>query len=100
MIGEFFKKNFPGAWKFFSDFFEAMNSKKSGHSLRKWLAVGFWWIMAVLSFEFTTSDNLVVVLGIHAGMITSLVITYSVSNHADNKLNHPTTPPADEVQAS
>jgi hypothetical protein len=33
-------------------------------------------------------------------MITSLVITYSVSNHADNKLNHSTTPPADEVQAS
>jgi hypothetical protein len=91
MISDFLKKNFPGTWNFFLDFFEAMNNKKSGHSLRKWLAVGFFWIMADLSIQYTTSDNLAVVLGIHAGMITSLIITYSVANHAEKKLNSNTS---------
>jgi hypothetical protein len=93
------KKTFPGLWGFLSDFFEAMNNKKSGHSLRKWLAVGFWWIMAILSFEFTTSENLVVVLGIHGGMLTSLIITYSVTGHATDKLNKSPNTPTDETTA-
>lgn len=92
MISDFLKKHFPGTWKFLADFFEAMNNKKSGHSLRKWLAVGFFWLMADLSLQYTTSENLTIVLGIHAGMITSLVITYSVANHAEQKLNSNATP--------
>lgn len=90
MIGDFLKKHFSGTWKFFGDFFEAMNNKKSGHSLRKWLAVGFFWLMATVCLRYTTSENLDVVLTILAGMITSLVITYSVGNYAHQKLKSTT----------
>lgn len=82
-----FKTKLPGTFKFLTDFFDAMNNKKSGHSLRKWLAVGFYWIMATLSFRYTDVTNLVPVLGIHAGLITALVITYTTGNIQERKLN-------------
>lgn len=87
MIGTFFKKNFPGTWKFITDFLDALNSQKKGHSLRKWLAVGFFWLTAVVTIEYTDKDNVEGVLVILTSMITALIITYSVSNHANEKLN-------------
>lgn len=81
------KENIPGTWSFFHDMARAMDNRKGGHSLRKWLAVGFYWLMWLLSVRFTTEDNLVVVLGIHAGMITTLIITYSAANVAEKKLD-------------
>ena len=79
------KKNY----KFLFDFLGAMNNKDSGHSLRKWLAVGFYWIMWLLSLEYTTPENLVPVLAIHAGMITALIITYTAGNIQEKKLSLP-----------
>lgn len=81
------KVKLPGTFKFLTDFFDAMNNKKSGHSLRKWLAVGFYWIMATLSFRYTDATNLVPVLGIHAGLITALVITYTTGNIQERKID-------------
>lgn len=102
---DFMKKSFPGTWKFIADFFEALNGNRKGHSLRKWLAVGFFWLCAVVTIRYTTSENLEGVLVILTSMITALIITYSVSNHADNKLqagknpSDNTTAPTDETQA-
>ncbi len=91
------KKYTPGTFKFFADFFEAMTAKKSGHSLRKWLAVGFYWIMFILSIKYTTSENLTAVLAIHAGMITALVITYTAGNIQERKIDNINPPiPTDE----
>lgn len=85
----YIKKTFPGTWKFLADFFEALTNKKSGHSLRKWLAVGFFWLTADVTIRYTNESNLAMVLGILTGMITALVITYTVGNHQDQKLNKP-----------
>ena len=87
------KKLIPGTFKFFTDFFDAMNNKKSGHSLRKWLAVGFYWIMLTLSLRYTDQTNLVPVLGIHAGMITALVITYTAGNIQQSKVENESVEP-------
>lgn len=82
------EKYAPGTYKFFSDFFEAMTNKKSGHSLRKWLAVGYYWIMFKLSMQYTSAENLSAVLTIHAGMVTALVITYTAGNIQEKKLDN------------
>lgn len=82
------KKYVPGTFKFLTEFFEAMNNRKGGHSLRKWLAVGFYWLMWLLSLEFTTPENLVAVLTIHAGMITALIITYTAGNIQQQKIDN------------
>lgn len=92
---DFLNKFFPGTFNFISNFFEALSNNKSGHSLRKWLAVGFWWIMFILSMKYTTTENLIPVLTIHSGMITALIITYTAGNiqekKIDNLLKKPTT---------
>jgi hypothetical protein len=87
-IADYLKKSFPGVYKFLADFFEAMNNKQTGHSLRKWLAVGFYWIMCKISLEYTTSANVVMVLGVHGGMVTALIITYTVGNNAQQKIEN------------
>lgn len=81
------EKYTPGTFKFFSDFFEAMTNKKSGHSLRKWLAVGYYWITWILSIRYTTPENLSAVLTINAGMVTALVITYTAGNIQEKKID-------------
>lgn len=86
------RQYFPKTFDFFSDFFEAMNNKPTGHSLRKWLAVGFYWIMFKISLDFTTAENIVLVLGVHGGMVTTLIITYTVGNNADQKLKQKQQP--------
>jgi hypothetical protein len=91
-----FKLKLPGTFKFITDFFDAMNNKKSGHSLRKWLAVGFYWIMLTLSLRYTDQANLVPVLGIHGGLITALVITYTAGNIQEKKIDSSSEPAADE----
>lgn len=80
------KENMPGTWSFFLDMSRAMDNRPGGHSLRKWLAVGFYWLMWLLSIRFTTPENLTTVLGIHAGMITALIVTYSAANVAEKKI--------------
>lgn len=86
------EKYAPGTYKFFCDFFEALTNKKSGHSLRKWLAVGYFWVMAELSVRYTTPENLSAVLTINAGMVTALVITYTAGNIQEKKIDAANNP--------
>lgn len=96
-VSAWLSRNFPGTYEFIKNFFEALNNKPGGHSLRKWMAIGFFWLTCTLSIRYTDSNNLVTVIGILCGMITSLIITYSVSNYHEKKLtNTPNIPPTDE----
>lgn len=73
--------------KFAIDFLDAMSNKEGGQSLRKWLSVGSFWVMAFISVKFTTEKELVLVLGVWAGLITALVITYTTGNVKEKKIN-------------
>lgn len=78
---EFIKTYLPNIYNFFKNFFDAMNNKKEGHSLRKWLAVGFFWLIAVIVYRYTDQNNAVEMVLVLSGMITSLIITYTVGNN-------------------
>lgn len=80
-----FPKTFKKAIIFIEDFLKALDNKPDGHSMRKWLAVGFFWLTAVVTLKYTDSNNVTVVLGILTGMITALVITYTVGNSKSKK---------------
>lgn len=77
-ISKWFKENMPDTYTFFKSFFLALNNRSEGHSLKKWLAVGFFWLCAVCVFRFTDKDNVEGVLVILTSMITALVITNTV----------------------
>jgi hypothetical protein len=81
------RKYAPTLYEFLKGFFSATDNKPGGQSLRKWLAIGFFWLTCTLCIEYTTSENLVTVVGILTAMITSLVVTYSVSNYQEKKLD-------------
>lgn len=75
-----FPRTFKKTISFIQDFLRALDNRPGGHSMRKWLAVGFFWLTAVVTLRYTDSNNVTVVLGILTGMITALVITYTVGN--------------------
>lgn len=83
-----FKKYFPDTYEFIRNFFKALNNKNEGHSLRKWLAVGFFWLTAVVVLRFTDASNLVAVISVLSGMITTLIVTYSVSNYKEKQIKN------------
>lgn len=84
-IGAWVKKNMPDTYAFFKNFFLALNNKKEGHSLKKWLSVGFFWLVAICVFRYTDKDNVEGVLVILTSMITALVITNTAEVAALNK---------------
>ena len=86
------KKTFPDSYEFIRNFFKALNNKSEGHSLRKWLCIGFFWLTGVLVVRYTDNNNLVSVITVLCGMITSLIVTYTVGNYQEKKLK---TPPTD-----
>jgi uncharacterized membrane protein len=98
-MGNWFKRNMPGIYKFITDFLGGLSNRPGGQSLRKLLAVGFFWITAILCLRYTDATNLIAVITILCSMITSLVVTYSVSNYKEQKLGltgTPATPKTDE----
>jgi hypothetical protein len=86
------RKYMPTVYTFLKGFFGATDNKPGGQSLRKWLAIGFFWLTASLSIEYTDKDNLVSVITVHAGMITALIITYTAGNIQEKKLDKPLPP--------
>lgn len=84
----------PTVYVFLKGFFGATDNKPGGQSLRKWLAIGFFWLTASLSIEYTDKDNLVSVITVHTAMITALIITYTAGNIQEKKLDKsaPKTP--------
>lgn len=77
----------PTLYTFFEGFFGATDHKPGGQSLRKWLAIGFFWLTCSLSIKYTDANNLVSVITVLTAMITALIITYSVSNVQEKKLD-------------
>lgn len=91
-----FKKYFPDTYEFIRNFFKALNNKSEGHSLRKWLAIGFFWLTSVTVLRYTDATNLVSVITILCGMITSLIVTYTVGNYQEKKLEKNPNPPVND----
>jgi hypothetical protein len=91
-----FKKTFPDSYEFIRNFFKALNNKSEGHSLRKWLAIGFFWIISECVLRFTDANNVVSVITVLSGMITTLIVTYTVGNYQEKKLNTPPPPATNE----
>ncbi len=68
---------------FIKNFFNGLNNSKLGHSLKKWLAVGTFWLMAVVVFKYTTSENLFEIVG----TLSALIVTLMGINVVDKKTN-------------
>lgn len=83
---QWFKKTFPDTYEFIRNFFKALNNKSEGHSLRKWLAIGFFWLIGATVLKYTDTNNLVSVITVLSGMITTLIVTYTVGNYQEKKL--------------
>ena len=90
----------PTLYTFLKGFFGATDNKPGGQSLRKWLAIGFFWLTASLSVEYTDKDNLVSVITVHTAMITALMITNTAGNYYDKKLDKSPTPDVTTTEAT
>jgi hypothetical protein len=80
------KKTFPDTYEFIRNFFKALNNKAGGHSLRKWLSIGVFWVLSVICIRYTDVNNAVSMATVLAGLIVSLIVTNTVGNHYDKKL--------------
>jgi len=80
--------------EFGQGFLKAMNNELLGHSLKKWLAVGIFWLIVESVLRFGTSTNLEGVLVILSG----LILTLMGLNVADKKVNNIPTPPKEEKE--
>lgn len=94
-IVQWFKRTFPDTVEFIRNFFKTMNNKPEGHSIRKWLSVGCFWILAEICIKYTDANTIVAVAGVLSALITTLVITHTVGNYQDKKLDKLTTPTPD-----
>ena len=90
----------PTLYTFLKGFFGATDNKPGGQSLRKWLAIGFFWLTASLSVEYTDKDNLVSVITVHTAKITALMITNTAGNYYDKKLDKSPTPDVTTTEAT
>ena len=95
------KETFPDTYEFIRNFFKALNNKPGCHSLRKWLAIGLFWVLSEICIRYTDTNNAVAMATVLAGLITTLMITNTVGNHYDKKLNiseEPKLPTDDQAQ--
>lgn len=87
----------PTIYTFLKGFFGATDNKPGGQSLRKWLAIGFFWLTSTLCAEYTDKDNLVSVITVLTAMITALIITYTAGNIQEKKIDKATPPDGSEI---
>ena len=80
--------------KFLTSFLNAMNNTVVGHSLKKWLAVGIFWIILIITIKYTNTTNLEGVLII----LASLLLTLMGLNVADKKIKQPKVTPDPSVK--
>ena len=66
--------------KFAKDFFGALDNLPGGHSLKKWLAVGMYWLVWYVTMTFTNEHNVIEVMLIHSGNMLILAGVYTYSN--------------------
>lgn len=79
-----------GIKEFIIDFFKTMNNSPEGHSLRKWLAVGCFWIISVVVYMHTTSENLEWVLGILCPTMLAFTGLYTWGNIKERQIKNAT----------
>jgi len=72
---------------FINNFLGALRDLPGSMSVKKLVAILIGWVYAITSIRFTTAENLVAVLTVHAGLITALLVT-----HAIYKTKNPTDP--------
>lgn len=87
IVSEWLKGNMPDTYEFIRNFFKALNNRPGGHSLRKWLAIGVFWILGEICIRYTDPNNAVAMATVLSGLITTLMITNTVGNHYDKKLD-------------
>jgi hypothetical protein len=95
-VSAWLKRNFPDSYEFIRNFFKALNNLPGGHSLRKWLSIGVFWVLSVVCIRYTDNTNVVSIATVLSGLMTSLVITNTVGNHYALKTensNKPTDEP-------
>jgi len=73
--------------KFINDFLVAMDNSKNGHSLKKWLAVGFFWIIAKVTIENTNEHNLLEVIIALSTTLLTLAGIYTMYDFKNKKLD-------------
>lgn len=76
----------PDTYEFIRNFFKALNNRPGGHSLRKWLSIGVFWILAEICIRYTDPNNAVSMATVLSGLITTLMITNTVGNHYATKI--------------
>lgn len=76
---------------FVTNFLGALDNTVFGHSLKKWLAVGVFWVLTFITIKFTNKDNLAVVLGILSGLITALMGINTYANLANKDTTNSVT---------
>lgn len=85
-ISGWLTKNMPDTYQFIRNFFKALNNLPGGHSLRKWLGIGTFWVLAVICVRYTDNNNAVSMATVLSGLIVSLMVTNTVGNHYEKKL--------------
>lgn len=68
---------------FIKNFLSGLNNSRLGHSLKKWLAVGTFWLMFIVVLKYTTSENLFEIVG----TLATLIVTLMGVNVYDKKIN-------------
>lgn len=76
--------------QFALDFLLAMHNNALGHSLRKWMAVGCFWLIAVVVYMHTTSENLEWVLGILCPTMLAFAGLYTWGNIKERQIKNAT----------
>jgi hypothetical protein len=68
---------------FMKNFFSGLSNNHLGHSLKKWLAIGTFWLMCVVVIRYKTSENLFGTIG----TLSTLIVTLMGINVLDKKTN-------------
>ena len=76
--------------EFIKSFFKSMENSPEGHSLRKWLAVGCFWLIAAVTIMNTTSENLEWVLFILCSAMLAFTGLYTWGNIKEKQIKNAT----------
>jgi hypothetical protein len=72
---------------FVDGFLNGMTNERGGHSMKKWLAVGFFWLIFCLCMKFTDASNLSIIVGILIGAVLTLMGINQLGKQTMKKLD-------------
>ena len=76
--------------EFVVDFLKMMNNSPEGHSLRKWMVVGFFALIFKVTDDYTTSENLEWVLFILSSTMLTFEGLYTWANMKEKQIKNAT----------